>query len=133
MENPASWTHAEKVVSDVIANHEHNRRQSLLYPENTRVGWSLTSQITHALRQAGLLEQDEDGSYVDLRFYFNTEEEDDESWIELDRIERRNVRNIDDSALNGIGESWMQSDHWHIEVTNGILDAIADGTTFHAE
>lgn len=52
MENPATWTEAERIVSRVIQEHAEN---ASLPVEQRRIGWSLPRQITHALEEAGLL------------------------------------------------------------------------------
>lgn len=51
MENPASWGEAERVVEAAIIAAERGTRAG-------RVGWSMTKQITNALREAGLLDAD---------------------------------------------------------------------------
>jgi hypothetical protein len=48
MENPATWTKAEHIVSHVLTRFDDQQRQGV-------VGLSLARQITDALRAGGLL------------------------------------------------------------------------------
>lgn len=53
MENPATWGKAEQVVHDVRLKWEEDR-------ENVVLGLSLERRITNALRQEGLLLNEDD-------------------------------------------------------------------------
>jgi hypothetical protein len=51
MENPATWGHAEHVVSEALQRADDNRREM-------RMGLSATRLITDALRREGLLHEE---------------------------------------------------------------------------
>lgn len=55
MENPATWGEAERVVNEVLTSFFDNQARAVNDPTTTLVGLSLESQITTALRNAGLL------------------------------------------------------------------------------
>jgi hypothetical protein len=50
MENPATWTKAERVVQDALDEAARGREQMVF-------GFSTAQQITNALREAGLLRE----------------------------------------------------------------------------
>lgn len=60
MENPASWGPAERVVSGVLDEFFENQERAITDPEKVIAGTSLPSQITAALRRAGLLQDGDD-------------------------------------------------------------------------
>lgn len=55
MENPTAWGPAERVVSNVLDEFFANQERAITDPEKVICGASLPSQITTALRRAGLL------------------------------------------------------------------------------
>lgn len=57
MENPASWTSAERVVDQVIREHRNERARATLSRGKARIGLSLARRITDALREEGLLRE----------------------------------------------------------------------------
>jgi len=55
MENPATWGHAEIVVSQVLREFFDNQERAITDPAKVICGPSLEWQITSALRDAGLM------------------------------------------------------------------------------
>lgn len=62
-------------------------------------------------------------AYIDLRFYFNEETEDDDTYYEISSVTRSDT-NISDEAISGITETLAQSDVYHIDVAAAILEAM---------
>ena len=54
MENPATWSEAEKVIDAALTAATRAQFAG-------KYGWSTAKQIAEALRQAGLLKEEEEG------------------------------------------------------------------------
>ena len=67
MENPATWTRAERIVNKVIRRHAMEIQKP---PDEQVIGLSLVRQITDALRRECFLRDDDEAAHV---FYSDPE------------------------------------------------------------
>jgi hypothetical protein len=61
--------------------------------------------------------------YIDIRFEFDEEHEDDYTFYELARIHRLQT-DMDDEDITRMTEMLAQSDKWHIDDHNGLIYAL---------
>jgi hypothetical protein len=82
---------------------------------------------------------EKNAAYIDVRFYLNKETEtytdDDgqveEEWThyEINKVERRKLKGIEEDEASDLGESFGQVDAYHLFFQNEIPYVISDGTT----
>jgi hypothetical protein len=60
MENPATWGQAERIVDRVLTDFFTNQEKLITDPTKIVFGRSLERQVTDALREAGLLIEEEE-------------------------------------------------------------------------
>ncbi len=60
MENPATWSKAERIISDTMRDRALANYKSVQAGHGPIIGWSLAKCIAEALRNAGLLVEDKE-------------------------------------------------------------------------
>lgn len=59
MENPSTWGEAERIVQQVLDDFFANQKKRVTDPTKIMIGRSLPRHVTDALREAGLLKEEE--------------------------------------------------------------------------
>lgn len=68
-------------------------------------------------------------AHIDIRFTFEVAaDEDDPEYllVELVRVERTG-NTLPGEEARGLGERWMQSDKYHVEISQDLIGVVADG------
>ncbi|QFG12186.1 Hypothetical Protein OBI_RACECAR_58 [Arthrobacter phage Racecar] len=82
---------------------------------------------------------EKNAAYIDIRFYLNKTTEvytDDEgkteeewSGYEVNKVERRKLKNITEDEAADLGESFAQMDSYQLFFVNQVPYVVSDGTT----